>query len=70
MASAPRRRVLVTVIEDYRIRLNGEPLPGDYAPMKDGSRGVVTAVRRTPTGYALCVAPECTVDREKYLRDG
>lgn len=61
---------IVTVINDYRLRRNGEPLPGDRVPLKDGSPGIVVAVRKTETGYALCLAPEPMIDRNKYLESG
>ncbi len=58
----------VTVIEDYRIRLAGEPLPGDYCKLKDGSDGVVTAVRTLSDGsFAICAAPFQLINRAAFL---
>jgi hypothetical protein len=64
------RPVLITVVNDFRLRFNGEPLPGDRYPLKDGTPGIVIGVRRTETGYAICLAPAALVDRNKYLEAG
>ena len=64
--------VVVTVVEDYRVRHPDYPetwvQPGDYVPLKDGTRGVITAVRFHEGRYYICAAPESMVDRAKYLK--
>lgn len=60
---------LVWVVDDYRLRPDGVPLPGDRVPGKDGAPHLVIAVFRTITQIICLTAPECLLDRAAYLKN-
>lgn len=59
--------MLVTVIEDYRLRTDQYPLPGDRCTLRDGSPGIITALTKVAGKWYYFTAPEWLVDRSSYL---
>ncbi len=65
-----RPRILV-IKEDYRLR-TGHPnspsaLPGDRITLRDGTPGVIIRIFRDGDRWFVFSAPECLIDRDKYL---
>lgn len=58
---------LVTVIDDYRTRYNGEPLAGDRCTLSDGSPGIIYMCCQSGDKQYFFCAPEELVDRRSYL---
>lgn len=58
----------ITVTEDYRIRYNGDPLPGDHVTGKSGDGRVVISAWQEEGRWIVLTVSELMVDRRAYLR--
>lgn len=72
----PDNRVLITVVDDYRLRFDGLPIEGDQVRMSDDRIGCVVKVKYEGPAFSvrgrryLLVIPDVMVNRLAFFKAG